>query len=537
MGQGALTFSRRSLLAAAALAPLAGCRRGEPPAWTGGWVGAAHERAHRLRDTKSGGWPAAAVQRRAGVMIVGGGVAGLACARALVQHGVDDVHVVELEDAAGGNSRGHRLGGMACPLGAHYLPLPGPHAEEVGTLLEDLGVRASVHGQPVYDERHLCHSPQERLYIDGHWREGLLPPVEALPAQEQAPALAQYRRFGARVATLARGDAFAIPTARASWRAELDALDAVTFAQWLDRERLDAPALRWYLDYCCRDDYGGGAAEVSAWAGLHYFASRHGFQAPGSDHDERDGVLTWPEGNAWLASRLAAPLGERLRTGRVAFAVREARHAVEVDVWDVRAQHVERWTASHVVLATPLFVAARLLDPVPAALQSAVSRLRYAPWLVANLQVDTPLDDPPGAPPSWDNVLYGAAGLGYVDAMHQDTRPYPGPTVLTAYWSWGSDPAHRAALLARSWQQWSQHVVSTLAAAHDDLPRKVTRIDLMRYGHAMIIPVPGVRTSAALRALAAASGRIAYAHADLSGYSIFEEAYVHGVRAAKGVLA
>ena len=75
----------------------------------------------------------------------------------------------------------------------------------------------------------------------------------------------------------------------------------------------DDPLLRWYLDYACRDDYGAGLDEVSAWAGLHYFASRHGFQAPGDDSDEREPVFTWPEGNAWLVERLAAPLRERLR--------------------------------------------------------------------------------------------------------------------------------------------------------------------------------------------------------------------------------
>ena len=34
-----------------------------------------------------------------------------------------------------------------------------------------------------------------------------------------------------------------------------------------------------------------------------------------------------------------------------------------------------------------------------------------------------------GAPPSWDNVVYGSRGLGYVDAMHQGLRPVPGATV------------------------------------------------------------------------------------------------------------
>ena len=54
----------------------------------------------------------------------------------------------------------------------------------------------------------------------------------------------------------------------------------------------------------------------------------------------------------------------------------------------------------------------------------------------------------------------------------------------------------------------------------------------MRYGHAMSIPVPGLRGSAALQALAAPQRRVHYAHTDLSAYSVFEEAMYHGVRAA-----
>ena len=65
---------------------------------------------------------------------------------------------------------------------------------------------------------------------------------------------------------------------------------------------------------------------------------------------------------------------------------------------------------------------------------------------------------------------------------------------------------------------------------------KVKQVDLMRYGHAMSVPVPGVRSSAALGALASATGRVHFAHSDLAGYSIFEEAVFHGVRAARAVL-
>jgi predicted NAD/FAD-dependent oxidoreductase len=543
--------TRRGVLAASLslLAPLGACSRRAGASFDGGWVGAAHERGHLLRgslpESKSGALARPTATRRVGAIVVGAGIAGLAAARALMRFGVDDLRVLELEDAAGGNSRGHAIAGMRCPLGAHYLPVPGERAVEVIELLEALGVRKTEQGRAVYDERMLCHSPQERLFIDGGWRDGLLPPLEALPASERTATLADYRAFSAAVVEAGDHDQFMIPTARSRWSPALSALDATTFAAWLDARGLHAPALRWYLDYCCRDDYGAGAAQVSAWAGLHYFASRHGFRAPGADiasADAGEGVLTWPEGNAWLAERLAAPLGDRLLTGRVALRVREGRDDVSVDTWNAATKESERWIAARVVMATPLFVSARLVEtPVPALVEAA-KPMRYAPWLVANLHLDAALDDRPGAPPSWDNVAYGDIGLGYVDAMHQSMRPYAGPTVLTAYRELGGDSradiaTHRARLLNEDWRTWADRIVADLVVLHPDLPGKLRRVDLMRYGHAMSIPAPGVRGSAALQALAAPQRHVHFAHADLSAYSVFEEAFFHGTRAGGAAAA
>ncbi|MEO8153342.1 MAG: FAD-dependent oxidoreductase [Rhizobacter sp.] len=534
-----MKLRRRALLAAAASVPLAACRRSPEPHYDGGWVGAQHERGHRLRDLKSGSLPTPTVQRRVGVLIVGAGVAGLACARALAKARIDDVHLLDLEDVPGGNSRGHQIAGMACPLGAHYLPVPGDKATEVVELLEELGLSRIEHGKRVYDERHLCHSPQERLFIHGQWQEGLLP----VHGQSEA-TFAQYRRFSELVTRASETLGFSIPTARSPWTAGHDALDAVTFSAWLAAQGLDAAPLRSYLDYCCRDDYGAGAAQVSAWAGLHYFASRHGFRAPGlhdkGEPEERDGVLTWPQGNAWLTERLAAPHRERIHTGKVVMRVDEGKQDVSIDLWDARERRAERWTAAQVVMATPLFITARLLAAPPAALQAAAAQMRYAPWLVANLHVDQVLHDLGGAPPSWDNVIHASPSLGYVNAMHQSTRPYPGPTVLTSYWALGGDSlaqlqVQRARLLSDDWSTWARVVLDDLTQAHPDLPGKVKRIDLMRYGHAMSVPLPGVRGSAALRALLLADGRVRFAHSDLSGYSVFEEAFFHGHAAGRRI--
>ena len=544
-----MTITRRAMLLAAA--PLAACRAREAAAsYDGGWLGAAHARGHRVLDGEGGhrarDGPASAApstQHRCAVAIVGGGIAGLAAARSLLRAGIDDVRLFDLEDEAGGNSRGHAIGGIDCPLGAHYVPLPGADAHEVAELLFELGVARHEYGRTLYDERHLCHSPQERLWIDGHWHDGLLP-----PAAPGSPRERQYRRFSQLVADVSRSLRFTLPTARAAWTAGHAALDATTFAQWLDRKGIDDPGLRWYLDYACLDDYGAGSAVVSAWAGLHYFASRHGFAAPGDDDGApaRDAaVLTWPEGNAWLARRLAAPLRERLLTGHVVLRIDEALHEVVLDAWNARADRAERWHAVQAIVAAPLHVAARIVAAPLAALREAAVLVPHAPWLVANLHLREPLTDKPGAPPSWDNVLYdergAGASLGYVDAMHQSLRPHPGPTVLTAYWALGGHSraecaANRSRLLNEPWSAWAARVLADLSRAHPDLAAKVTRIDLMRYGHAMAIPAPGVRGSAALAALARPSpGRVHFAHCDLSGYSVFEEALCRGARAGEGV--
>ena len=532
---------RQVLRAGAALAgwALAGCTPDATAHIEGGFTGTSPERGHLLREARAARQPD--VIHRTHTLIAGGGIAGLAAARALRQRGHDDFALLELEDAPGGNSRGTQVGGIACPQGAHYLPVPGDDAREVQDLLEELGLRRRVAGRWVYDERHLCHSPQERLFFEGHWQEGLLP-VEGVGAS----TLAQYRRFAALVADAQRQAHYAIPVLRSTLAPAQLALDAITFKAWLDQQGLTDPHLRWYLDYACRDDFGAGSATVSAWAGLHYFASRHGFHAPGENSDEApDAVLTWPEGNGWLSARLAAPLDDRLRTGRVVLRIAAEREGVVVDALDVAGNRLERWHARQAIVALPVHVAARVVQPLPEGLRERAAGLRSAPWLVANLRLRAPLADRRGAAPSWDNVLYGSAGLGYVDAMHQSLAPVPGATVLTWYRALGDEPGAREALLNTPWASWRDAILAELAPAHPDLASQTQRIDIVRYGHAMAVPVPGVlsqiapwRTSGKRQQLLKAehlpvpqfaeAPRLRFAHSDWAGYSVFEEAFTLG---------
>ena len=251
-------------------------------------------------------------------------------------------------------------------------------------------------------------------------------------------------------------------------------------------------------------------------------------------------MLTWPEGNGWLTQRLAQPPGERLLIGQIVCRIALGKHGVEVNAFDIAGRTVKRWQAAQCIVALPLFVAARVLQTPPAALREATAAIHYAPWLVANIHIKAALHDRPGAAPSWDNVLYGAgqegssandtSGLGYVDAMHQSLAAVPGATVLTHYRAFGIEPAARKNLFDQPWTHWRDTVLAEMSVPHPDLPGKVTRIDVMRYGHAMSVPVPGIRDNAALQALQTLQPgqRLHFAHSDLSGYSVFEEAFSQG---------
>lgn len=547
-------MQRRHFLGSAAAALLAGCQP-PPPALEFAFAGIDLERGHALRDLLAQGpLPAPTLVRRAQVIIAGGGVAGLAAARSLRLAGVHDFALLELEDTPGGNSRAGAVNGVACPLGAHYLPVPGDHAPEVQDLLEELGLRQRVAGRWQYDERHLCHSPQERLYFEREWQEGLLP-VQGVGEA----TLEQYRRFSQAVAAASRAARFTMPQfaaldAKTGLAPAHQALDAMTFEAWLQQQGLDDAHLRWYLDYCCRDDYGAGMARVSAWAGLHYFASRHGFHAPGEAvAEDREGVLTWPEGNGWLTQQLAAPLKAQgqLQTGTSVLRIAETRRGVEVDAFNHHSGNVERWQAPRCVVALPVFVAARVVQNPPAFLAQAAQRLQWAPWAVTNIHLNAPLADRPGAAPAWDNVIYGDSnpgGLGYVDASHQKLDPRPGPTVLTYYQALGDVADARQQLATQGAEHWGRAALAALAGPHPDVLQRATRVQVTRYGHAMSIPVPGVQTFLSQIGLQAppgkrklllngerqralptpATARLAFAHSDWSGYSVFEEAFTRG---------
>ena len=140
--------------------------------------------------------------------------------------------------------------------------------------------------------------------------------------------------------------------------------------------------------------------------------------------------------------------------------------------------------------------------------------------------------------PAWDNVLYDSPGLGYVVATHQQMRLHPDATVLTYYHALSdtTPQAARAGLLATPREVWAERILAELERPHPDIRQITTRLEVFRNGHAMVRPLPGVIWGEARALFAADTPQLRFSHADVSGFSLFEEAQYRGVLAAERTL-
>ncbi|HEY5924654.1 MAG TPA: FAD-dependent oxidoreductase [Kofleriaceae bacterium] len=518
--------TRRDFIAMLLGTPLAIACRGEAPRRLppGSIIDTGMARAHAA--VRDGSPPQITQWRRHRVVIVGSGIAGLTAAWELRRRGIRDVVVLELDDAIGGTSRSGTSPVTAYPWGAHYIVAPQREQVALIDLLREMNAIEGVeaNGTPIVDELLRCREPEERVWYLGKWWDGLYLDAGSNAADKQQLAAfnAEVDRWSAWRDAQGRR-AFTIPRSLGSDAPEVRALDRISFAAWLDERNLTSPRLRWVCDYACRDDYALTAAQTSAWAGLFYFAARQ--SEPGA---EAQSVVTWPDGNGALVRHLAA--STTIERGVAVLDITESADGVAVTA--VGPQGPLGIRADAVIVATPTFVANRIVRA-----RRGQPAGEYGAWAVANVHLRArPIERGRGAPPAWDNVFRDSPSLGYVSATHQRGRDR-GATVWTWYYPFTDEDTAsvRKKLAGAGYAEWADTVLADLARAHPDVRDHVDHIEVAFWGHGMVRPRVGAIWNDALAARAKPIGRIHFANTDLSGFAIFEEAFDHGLRAAREV--
>ena len=261
-------------------------------------------------------------------------------------------------------------------------------------------------------------------------------------------------------------------------------------------------------------------------------------------------MLTWPDGLAHLSEAMrryngmqaldALPADAQWRFAHGMSLAASALHIREedahVDVIILHHHSGERilLRARHVISALPLNIAARIVAhpdryglnaPLPAS----------APWLIGNFLLDRYPQERDHAELAWDSVIHTSPALGYIHANHQHIRTAKAPYALfTTY----SALNHAPPVAIRAWLQYASddellaHAAQDLIHAYGkNIFRHTRQVDITLRGHGMAIPAPGYLDL--LPVLRAHHSRLNFAHSDLSGYSVVEEAIYWGAEAAR----
>jgi len=474
-------------------------------------------------------FPAPAEEINIKYLIVGGGISGLSACRAFSQNHENDYLLLEMEHHLGGNSSSGKNKFSRFPLGAHYLPLPNKENTDIIEFLKECEICQGhdENGEPILDEYQMTFPQQERLFFKNAWQNDLVP-QNGISDETRA----EFDRFFKMMDEFRdkkdiKGKYwFAIPVHDSSRENEALQLEKIVFKDWLKKESFASEELLWLLDYSCRDDYGLGIDYVSAWAGIHYFAGRKNNWS----QKYKDQVFTWPEGNARLARHFFKYTKGKSLPDHLVFDVKIHDNNVEVLSFDNISKKTRKIVAEKVLLATPQFVNERIFN------NRKAGKFNYVPWLLTTI---TLINDFGGDEElAWDNVIYGSDGLGYIYDQHQNVEQIMGEKVITYYRSFSTADCKKARrkLFNLKEDQLKALVLEDLQKAHPQIEDFIVEMQFHKIGHAMIAPVPNQIFENSVKGRQPMDGKIFFAHSDLSGISIFEEAFYQGLRTAKEML-
>lgn len=516
---------------------------------------------HRWRDGKLASLldKPGPITRTVDVAIVGGGIAGLVSAWRLEKAGVRDYVVFDRSDTLGGMAVSGKTGNRQYPWGAHYVDPPSHDNKGLCKLYEDLKVIVGYHPKdkrPICDPAHIVKPPHRNILAGGRWRRGLIPWGMATPHDRKCmAAFAEDMDYWARFRDKAGRRAFGFPIEACSREPVVRALDGITMLAYLRTKKWLSPLLLWAINDRCIDEFSLPVEHISAWAGIQYFASVEplpmlptpkGFPSDPivEKIDPSDRRMSWPDGNAFLARQLIGKLpAQKCMPSHMVLRIKQSDDHAMLTVIDMKKQTTTRVKARYVIFAAPKYMIYHCMpELVPT--RKAFRDILYVPWMVGAVHVRRPPSFPKGHSLAWENNRFRSWSQGYINPQHH-TEPTLGaslgelrePMVLSFYACLAHQPhAQRREFLQEGWGFWARQMIEEMARMHPTLPETVTRVDVMRWGHAMHGPRPGFLFGGTWDAIRKPAGRVFFSQADTAGLAVFEQVVHRGIRVAEDVM-
>ncbi len=399
------------------------------------------------------------------ILIVGGGIAGLSSAYQLKDH---DFLLFELSDAVGGSSSGGIYKNTPLCYGAHYdLSYPSNYGEEVLHMLEELNlIQYDMFSDSwkFVDKKYLISKNNEsQTWAYGDFRKDVLPDE---PGKADFIALMQTFVGNMPMPTRLIPDAF-------------HHLNEESFLDWLKKKISVSEQFIEGLDYHMKDDFGSGAASVSALAGIHYFACRPYGIKPVE-------LFSPPEGNSYFIKKIHEKLPkDQIYTSHIVKMIKEKEEGFEVEVIDANKKEITKVSCRKIIYAGQKH-ALKFIFPRDFPL---FQKNQYAPWVVVNIILKRSWKNDA----FWQNEILSddPSLLGFVDSSAQFS-PEESNRVLTVYYCFKPEEREMMSLIETRKQIFVNQTIVRLEKYFDkSIFNLVEKVFITQMGHAMPIPMPG----------------------------------------------